>query len=689
VIDNTNSQSEPSKAAQGFAAAIVFLFPVLILVLRPADGLGLGLLALAGFWVAYQQRGSGQASREEKLLYFAVSFFFLVALLVTLLGGIEDGGVKKLGKFARLLLVIPVYVYLRRVGVSLVALWYGLAAGAVVAAGIALFDVWGKPPGFRARGITHPIIFGDLSLALAVMALAGFGWFRKRAGWEVLVPIGAVILGVVASFLSGSRGGWLAIPGLVLTFVWYVRHSISRNQMVALLLLPLVFMVTIYFVPQTGVQKRINFTIDQFSHYLGSDIDSLARATADGARYEMMSAAWQIFLRNPTAGIGWGHFKEGAKRLIAEGLRNKSAANWGHPHNQFLSALANGGVLAFIAILLLFLVPAKILIDVIGRKKTADGQYIALAGLLLIVAYMFFGLTEAILERVRPVSFFAFYLAVIFAAIHGQSRKAREDIPVRKQTLSVIVIAQDEADRIEPCLQSVANWADEIIVLDSGSSDNTVEIARRYTDKVYETDWPGYGPQKQRALEKAGCDWVLSIDADERVSPELRHDIDEVLSGEPGCVGYRTPWAVMVYGHRMDFGRSARSPMRLFQREGSRFTDAQVHEHVVLPKGQKGALEGRLYHYTHRNYGHALQKSAKYAWLGGQKRFAAGKWGGGLPIAALRSLWNFILIYFLRLGFLDGSVGFVVAVTYAQGAFNKYAALWTLRREKKLDSASG
>jgi glycosyltransferase involved in cell wall biosynthesis len=279
---------------------------------------------------------------------------------------------------------------------------------------------------------------------------------------------------------------------------------------------------------------------------------------------------------------------------------------------------------------------------------------------------------------------FAFYLAVIFAAIHAQTRKARHEAPVRQQTLSVIIIAQDEADRIEPCLQSVANWADEIIVLDSGSSDNTVEIARRYTDQVFETDWPGYGPQKQRALEKANCDWVLSIDADERVSPELRQDIDAALNENPECVGYRMPWAVMVYGHRMDFGRSARSPMRLFKREGSRFTDAQVHEHIVLPKGKRGALEGRLYHYTHRNYGHALQKSAKYAWLGGQKRYAAGKWGGGLPIAAVRSLWNFILIYFFRLGFLDGAVGFLVAVTYAQGAFNKYAALWTLRRDARL-----
>jgi len=140
--------------------------------------------------------------------------------------------------------------------------------------------------------------------------------------------------------------------------------------------------------------------------------------------------------------------------------------------------------------------------DVIRRGKTPDTQRLALAGLLLIVAYMSFGFSEAILERVRPVSFLAFYLAVIFAAICTQSRMARSEPVQRKQSLSVTIIAQDEADRIEPCLQSVANWADEIIVLDSGSSDNTVDIARRYTDKVFETDWPGYGPQKQRALEK-------------------------------------------------------------------------------------------------------------------------------------------------------------------------------------------
>ncbi|MCF6261342.1 MAG: hypothetical protein L3J98_14470, partial [Gammaproteobacteria bacterium] len=221
MTDNLTTQATPSRITHGFAATVVFLFPALILVLRPADGLGLGLLALAGFGIAWQQRGSIQATREEKLLYFAVSFFFLAALLTTLLGGIDDAGVKKLSKFARLLLVIPAYVFLRRVGVSLAAFWYGLLAGSVVAAGVAMYQVWGPVNIGRAKGITHPIIFGDLALAMGVMSLAGAGWFRERARWQIILPLLAVLLALLASALSHARGGWLAIPFLVLVFAWY------------------------------------------------------------------------------------------------------------------------------------------------------------------------------------------------------------------------------------------------------------------------------------------------------------------------------------------------------------------------------------------------------------------------------------------------------------------------------------
>jgi len=254
----------------------------------------------------------------------------------------------------------------------------------------------------------------------------------------------------------------------------------------------------------------------------------------------------------------------------------------------------------------------------------------------------------------------------------------------RKHSLSVTVITKNEEDRIGQCLESVQALADEIIVLDSGSTDRTVEIAGQYTDQVEVTDWPGYGRQKQRALDKATGDWVLSIDADEALSPELQQEIAAILDSDCEQVAFRLPWAVIVFGKQLNHGRSARAPLRLFRRAGTRFTDAIVHEHAQVPPGKIGRTRGRLLHYTHRDFEHYLQKNRQYAWLGGQRRYAEGKQGGGLAGAAVRALLVFLQIYIIRGGFLDGPVGFLVAVMYSQGAFNKYAALWYLRRQDRL-----
>jgi (heptosyl)LPS beta-1,4-glucosyltransferase len=258
---------------------------------------------------------------------------------------------------------------------------------------------------------------------------------------------------------------------------------------------------------------------------------------------------------------------------------------------------------------------------------------------------------------------------------------------VSKLRLSVTIITKDEEDRLPVCLQSVAGLADEIIVLDSGSSDNTVEVARQYTSQVFETDWPGYGAQKQRALEKATGDWVLAIDADEALTPELQAEISAMLSSDPVEVGFCLPWAVTIFGKRLDHGRSARAPLRLFKREGARFSEDLVHERVILPPGKIRKMKGRLLHFTHRDFGQTLYKNAHYAWLGAQKRYAVRK-KGGLLGATLRGILVFLQVYLIRGGFLDGRVGFLMAVMYSQVAFNKYAGLWTLYRQEALQQKS-
>lgn len=254
---------------------------------------------------------------------------------------------------------------------------------------------------------------------------------------------------------------------------------------------------------------------------------------------------------------------------------------------------------------------------------------------------------------------------------------------MKKHTLSVILITKNESDRVERCLISVKDIADEIIVLDSGSTDNTVDICKNYTEDVYCTDWPGFGVQKQRALAKATCDWVLSIDADEALDEEMQQALLALLSQDTiSQSAYRLPWGVTLHGKTLKYGRSARSVLRLFSRIGAEYSADEVHE-TVIPKDKKiGTLAGLLLHYTHRNYKHGLDKAVQYACLGATKYKRKNRKSGGLLLALLRAVWTFFLIYIIRGGFLDGSIGFIVAMTYAQVNFNKYVALWLLENDR-------
>jgi glycosyltransferase involved in cell wall biosynthesis len=254
---------------------------------------------------------------------------------------------------------------------------------------------------------------------------------------------------------------------------------------------------------------------------------------------------------------------------------------------------------------------------------------------------------------------------------------------MKKHTLSVILITKDEEDRVERCLKSVADIADEIIVLDSGSTDETVSICKKYTNNIEITDWPGFGHQKQRALDKASCDWVLSIDADEALDEKMLAALLALLAQDQiDKDAYKLPWGVTLHGKTLKYGRSARAVLRLFKRQGAGYTLDEVHETVIPRSKNYGTLPGLLLHYTHRDYKHGLDKAAQYAWLGSQKYHRKGKKSGGLLLAFLRAIWTFLLIYIIRRGFLDGSIGFIVAMTYAQVNFNKYVGLWLLENDK-------
>jgi len=253
------------------------------------------------------------------------------------------------------------------------------------------------------------------------------------------------------------------------------------------------------------------------------------------------------------------------------------------------------------------------------------------------------------------------------------------------RTLSALIICMNEEDRIVPCLESLKGFADEIIVFDSGSSDATVDIVKRYTDKIWITeDWPGDGFQKQRALDQASCDWALIIDADEYLDEAMKDSIREILSRDSlDEVAFKLPWGNIILGKQMRFGRSARAPKRLFKREGARITPVIVHAHVETT-GVVGTIrKGFLMHNSLRGFDHLLEKNRSYAWETTLKYFDQGKPSLGIPFAVIRSIWTFLLIYIVRLGFLDGSRGLMMAILFSQASFNKYAGLWYLETERK------
>jgi glycosyltransferase involved in cell wall biosynthesis len=243
-------------------------------------------------------------------------------------------------------------------------------------------------------------------------------------------------------------------------------------------------------------------------------------------------------------------------------------------------------------------------------------------------------------------------------------------------SLSVIIITKNEEANIRACLESVA-WADEIIVVDSGSSDATVAICREYGAKVYEHDWPGFGAQKNRALGYATKDWVFSIDADERVTSELRAEIGQAMQSEKAD-GYFCPRLSQFCGKFIRHsGWYPDYVLRLFKRSRGRFSDSLVHESVLM-NGVTAKLKNPLLHYSYLTQADVERKIEHYSDAAARQMYQSGKQATPLD-APLRGGWAFVRTFLLRRGFLDGAAGWRIARMNAATTYLKYQSLRRMR----------
>jgi len=242
--------------------------------------------------------------------------------------------------------------------------------------------------------------------------------------------------------------------------------------------------------------------------------------------------------------------------------------------------------------------------------------------------------------------------------------------------VSVTVIAKNEAADLADALRSVA-WADEIVVVDAESTDETAAIARRFTDRVIVRPWPGYVDQKNFAASSASHDWILSLDADERVTPALGEEIRAVLSSDPADAAFRVPrvsWHLGRWIRTTDWYPDYQ--VRLYDRRAARWTGRYVHEHVEV-RGTTGRLRSELQHFPYRDVAEHLETIDTYTTYAARQMYEGGRRAGILhqvahpPLAFLRN-------YLLRGGIRDGVPGFIISTMNAYYVFLKFAKLWEL-----------
>jgi len=250
--------------------------------------------------------------------------------------------------------------------------------------------------------------------------------------------------------------------------------------------------------------------------------------------------------------------------------------------------------------------------------------------------------------------------------------------------LSVTIITYNEEENIRNCLESV-KWADEIVIIDSGSQDKTVEISKEYTSKVFINPWPGHYQQKNFATDKTTNLWVFSIDADERVTLELRKDIERVLTN-PLFDGYLFPRKNYFLGKWMRHGGwYPDHVLRLFRKGKGRFGGINPHDKVIIDGGKVGVINTPIVHLTYRNFSQYIAKQHTYTTISAKeivKRRGKKTKVGQLTLIG-RFFTKFLERYIWKMGFLDGLHGLIAAIAASYFAFVKYAKVWELTEERK------
>lgn len=391
-----------------YSTVAVFLLSAIALVVSSGYSVGAGLLTLGGlFLLAQPSRWPALAPADRRLLILMLVFFasWALALLV------DGQPSRRLDKPLRILAAAAALLWLLRYPPRPEGFWGGVAVGGI---GAGVWGGWQKLvlEAERAGGYTHMIQFGNLSMLLGMLSLAGLGWVMlERRGWHwgLLLSLGAA-LGILGSLFSGARGGWIGVPFLLLILYQAYGRQLPRRQVLAASAFVALAAALLYLLPATGVQQRVHEAVGEVVRY---ERDQEV-ATSVGFRLEMWRAGGLSALESPWFGLGEQGYADSRDRLIAEGRVAPGIAVFGHLHNDFLDTLVKRGLVGLLALLALYFLPLRWYAAML-RQPVRQRQPYAAAGAMLCVAYVDYGLTQTFLSHNSGVMMFFFMMVVIWS----------------------------------------------------------------------------------------------------------------------------------------------------------------------------------------------------------------------------------------------------------------------------------
>lgn len=416
----------PHKGYLWVATVVLSLaIPALVLLVNHGGSVPFFLLAVLGVTVLLTGKPSAprSASPEEKLLILGLALYLATIMISAASVGFASDAVRRLDTLLRPLYALPMIFLFIRVRAPEGILWCGAAAGAIIAGGNAIFESLLTSEYSRAGGATNPILYGNFALTMGFIAAVGISYFRRLGLAYTLLPVTALAFGLVASLLSGSRGGWVAIP--VFLFILLLTHwsSLNKRSVMAGAIATVGAVTAVLLLPELGVMHRIDRALIELTGYFADSAQG--GGTSVGVRLEMWQAAWDMFRQAPLLGGGIGYsFRDFMQAGAEAGIYHPAVTRYTHSHNEFLMTLATRGLIGFAGLLALWLAPAYIFVRACQSSEARIRQ-LGMAGFLLVVGFGIFGLTEAIWHRGPGLGFFSFYAAMIVYLIAQAQKESK------------------------------------------------------------------------------------------------------------------------------------------------------------------------------------------------------------------------------------------------------------------------